>query len=85
MIRITAEIIPVGKEEEKKFLGVCEIWNVKTGTSDSGNYRFRISKEDPNVNLTIGEIKGFQRLTKSTWHLAYEVLKEAFVKKVKKR
>mgnify|MGYP001431442561 CR=1 FL=1 len=85
MIRITAELVPNGDETNKQFLGVCEIWNTKSGTTDSGNYMFRISKIDPNVNMTIGEVKGFQRLTKSHWHLLFEALRIAFFTKREKR
>ncbi len=85
MIRVTIEMVPKGQEDKKKLVGICEIWNDGSGTLDYGNYRYRITKEDQNVNLTIGEVKQFQRLTKSSWHLLYECLKDFFEKKTKRR
>jgi hypothetical protein len=85
MIRVIMEMVPHGEEDKKFFIGVCEIWNEGTGTLDHGNYRFRISKENPNVNITIGEVKQFPRLTKSGWHLLFECLREFLDKKKTKR
>ena len=81
MIRVTVDLVPHGEEDGKKVIGILEIWNNATGTSEKGNYCFRISEEsEPNIWLC-GKISGFPRLQSQSWHLIYLCLKNILEEK----
>ena len=47
MIRCKIELLPYGKEEDSKLIGLILIVNDGTGTFTKGNYKSIIKTEDP--------------------------------------
>jgi hypothetical protein len=82
MIRITIELLPLGREEHKRHLGTAEIWNDASGDGNTGNYKFRLSKWGGKNELwKSGEIKGFPRQSRGAWDLLYLCLKSVLEKR----
>lgn len=78
MIRITIELLPLGREEQKRHLGTMEIWNDATGDQKTGNYGYKISKfGNPSSVWKSGKVKGFDRLSRGPWDLLCLVLLSA--------
>ena len=78
MIRVTIELLPLGREDIKRHLGTAEIWNDASGDSQTGNYRFKLSKwGNTKAIWKSGEVKGFPRQARGAWDLLYLVLREA--------
>ena len=47
MLRVTIDLIPFGREELKKELGVVEIINDGTGNAELGNYDVYVNQDKP--------------------------------------
>lgn len=76
MIRVTVELVPYGIGKPKH-LGTAIIYNDGSGTKQSGNYKFKLSRRgQPETFIKSGEVKNFPRLRKNAWHLLHLVLKE---------
>lgn len=79
MIKITAELLPYGRSENKRHLGTLLIANTGTGTKRSGNYRYMLYKAGSTVRRwKEGEISGFPRLRLLVWDLLYRILRDIF-------
>lgn len=78
MIKITAELWPLGSEKHKVHLGTAEIANLGTGTKARGNYRYRLSRKGaPDSTWKEGEVYGFPRKRLNMWYLLLWVLGNA--------
>lgn len=77
MLRVTVEIIPFGREEAKRVIGVAEIVNDNTGGREIGNYH-AVVKNAMGENLHLVYVEGFPRLESNSWDLIYRVLKKAY-------
>lgn len=78
MLRITVELVPFGKEAEKRLLGTATIVNDGTGSILSGNYYADFSKSRrPTVHWKRVEVKDFPRERYNHWRLLYLALKAA--------
>lgn len=74
MLRITIELIPFGKEENKETIGVAEIFNNATGTELIGNYCMRIFRGNSRAIWKTTPIKNFPRTRLTMWDLLYRGL-----------
>lgn len=72
MIKITVELLPHGKEENKRMLGVMLIANDGSGTATVGNY---VGSMESEYGQRAGTVKGFNRKTQSVWSLVGAFLK----------
>lgn len=77
MIRVTIELVPHGIGNPKH-VGTMKIWNDLTGDRSKGNYKFTLTKNNPNIVWRGGEVKGFRRLSKSVGELMFLCLSEIF-------
>lgn len=79
MLRITVELLPLGDESRARVLSVAEIANDGTGTLDTGNYVFTLSKgEQANRNVwRQGAVRGFPRRQLGVWDLLYRALQNS--------
>jgi hypothetical protein len=79
MLRITVDFLPHGDKDKAQTIGVMEIMNDGTGTIDSGNYTFWISKlNTTHIGWLRGRIRNFKRLEEHVWTLLYLCLKQRF-------
>lgn len=72
MIRVTVELLPHGKEEGKRTLGVMLIANDATGNATYGNYVASMMAE---YGQRAGVVRGFNRKSQSVWSLVGSFLK----------
>lgn len=78
MVRVTVEILPGGREDKKRLLGIAEIANDGTSTTpDLGNYTVKLSKWAPMEKETwkAGRVAGFRRRALGSWDLLYQALR----------
>lgn len=75
MIRITIELLPLGREEGKRVLGKMEIANDGTGNAVIGNYRGELHAEYTRVSPRRGRVMNFNRRGQSVWSLVGAFLK----------
>ena len=68
MLRVTLEMVPFGQEESKYTIGVVEIGNTGTGTSEFGNY---VVAHDGEV---VGKIRRYPR-EQGAWKLVNRCLR----------
>ncbi len=73
MLRLILEIVPHGKEEDKKKIGEMVIINDSTGDNIIGNYIYEI-KDNNGTILHKGYYKGFLRI-KGAWSLIQNIFK----------
>lgn len=86
MLRIIIELWPQGSYENKRTIGVMDIYNDGSGTERRGNYGYRVFKRRATVDgfsarLPIsreGRIKNYPRKSYSVWILVKRVLQDAF-------
>lgn len=72
MLKLTLEVIPFGKDELKKTLGIVEIINDGTGDHELGNYTIYVDPDNGGDKFTI---KKFIR-SRGAWELVGEALSE---------
>lgn len=76
MIRVTVELLPLGREKDKELLGVAYITNDGSGSRTKGNYRFTLSKKgNPNSIWKRGAVLGFPRKRLLGWDLVFRALR----------
>jgi len=81
MIKITAELWPLGSEKHKQYLGTATIANLGTGTNARGNYRYTLSRRGASGGTwKEGEVTGFPRKRLKMWDLLLWVLLDALGK-----
>lgn len=90
MIRVIVEIWPFGDESKKETIAIANIANDGTGTNNTGNYTFSMSKcgrgkEDADskfLNRTWkqGKLLNFKRARYNAWYLVASCLNEALKK-----
>ena len=76
VVKVTVELLPFGRESDKKLLGTIIIGNDSTGTMKIGNYNYLVT--DGSEQIAQGKILGFDRrhtsvmelirLTLEDWH-----------------
>lgn len=71
MIRVTVELVPFGREDEKKTIGTMVIINDATGSKEMGNYKFYVLNEKKK-DIYSGVYKGFPRALR-IWRLIQEI------------
>lgn len=71
VIRITVELLPHGREDNKRVLGIGEIANDGTGTAALGNYVATFSKWAPQTGeiWRAAHLVGFDRKDRGPWDL----------------
>ena len=74
MILISLEMLPLGFINNKKNLGSIQIWNDGTGTLSSGNYCYKLTKN--NKVKHEGRITKFPRKRKDVFNLLWRVLED---------
>lgn len=91
MIRVTIELWPYGREENKKTLGVIHIANDATGTPHRGNYQAKFRRSSKSLGSLVIEkwspairVCGFPRRSLTVYDLLLRVLAVARGKKNKK-
>lgn len=79
MIRVTVELLPYGRESDKRTLAVGEIANTGIGTSKSGYYRCRFGRVGTHspLNGRSSEVVCFPRKRLNVWHLLARALRNA--------
>ena len=78
MVRVTIELLPGGDASKARHMGTLEIANDGTGTADTGNYKYTISKWGKARQIwRMGSLRGFLREKLGPWDLLYRVLREA--------
>lgn len=77
MLRITIDLVPLGKEEFKREIGKITIVNDGTGDYRIGNYRYTVGDDTGTIK---GKLKGHNRL-KSVFHLLRDVLNKSVLEK----
>jgi hypothetical protein len=75
MIRITVQLLPHGDESRARTLGVMEIVNDGSGTTDVGNYRGTLHAEYTPQQGRTGRVMNFSRQRQSVWSLVGAFLK----------
>lgn len=77
MIRVTIELLPHGKQEGKRVLGVLDIANDGSGTDEIGNYDGELHAEytQPGEPRK-GRVLSFNRKRQSAWTLVGMFLKK---------
>ena len=75
VIRVTVELCPGGKEQNKRLLGTAEITNDESGTKGRGNYICRLFKWGIRRRLwRESRITNFPRETFGPWDLLFIAL-----------
>ena len=78
MIKITAELLPLGSEKHKVHLGTVKIANLGTGTKTQGNYRYSISRKGKPDSVGMeGTLERFPRKRLGVWDLLLRVIMDA--------
>lgn len=72
MLVITVELHPRGNVAHRRVIGTLVITNDLTGTQESGNYRYVLTKD--NVTKATGIIENFPRQDKDAWELIRTIL-----------
>lgn len=75
MVRVTVELIPFGREEGKRTLGVLEIANTGEGDEHVGHYRYTL-RGRLDKKMSAGRIEGWPRLRRHVWDLVTRVLRD---------
>lgn len=75
MLRVTVQLIPHGDESRARTLGVMEIANDGTGTTESGSYDGVLHAEYTGASGRAGRVTGFNRKAQSVWSLVGAFLK----------
>ena len=90
MIRCTIELLPFGSEERKRTIGLVEIANDGTGTSEIGNYVVSLKKTPPfsgclrsnwrrgrfdDAEIIQDVVEGHHRSKRGVYDLLYRALK----------
>lgn len=73
MIRVTVELVPWGKEAEKKTIGTMVIVNDGTGSREMGNYKYYILNENGD-SIYDGHYTKFPRALR-IWRLIQEIFR----------
>lgn len=79
MIKVTIEIYPYGKEEEKRQIGGLCIWNDGSGDHNIGNYEFMLGTDPTDLSMKISKVKGHRRV-QGHLKLIYLCLKKIYGK-----
>ena len=78
MIRITAELIPLGYEDKSRTMGKILLWNDATsGKETVGNYKYKIFDKN-NRKYADGRVVGFSRKKDGVMKLILLILKDHF-------
>lgn len=81
MIRVTIELVPFGDETKKEPVGVLEISNALTGSSELGDYIYALEgkrwREVPPIHKG-GRIKEWPRSKKNIWALVHAILSKHY-------
>lgn len=75
MIRVTIELLPHGDPTNPRKLGVLEIANEGTGTTELGNYAGTLHAEYTGPDGRKGRVTSFNRKNQSVWSLVGAFLK----------
>jgi hypothetical protein len=77
MIRVNVELVPFGVEDKKHTIGTLSIINDKSGTKESGNYKYTITHKDikGNEKSATGTLKGWSR-AKNVWQLIQVIVEK---------
>jgi len=73
MLRVTVELIPVGRESGKRTLAVAEIANI--GGASMAHYHVELGDESP--GLKEADIREYPRWSASVWDLALRCISKA--------
>lgn len=74
MLEVKVNLVPFGKRDLEREIGVIKIWNKGTGTERIGNYGYEIVSERGQV--VQGDLDGFDR-SEGALVLIKEILSEA--------
>ena len=74
MLRITVELVPNGREAEKRTLAIADIGNVSRGAM--ANYRVRVSEEHV-TDGKLASVKEYPRWSASIWDLVLRCVAKA--------
>lgn len=77
MIRITVELLPLGREADKKTLATARIWNTGSGSPFLASYGFDLRGRN-GYEMRKGFVGEFRRRDFSIWWLIAGVLRAAF-------
>lgn len=73
MVKITAEMLPLGFDDGKYIISKIEIANDGTGSRTVGNYTYKLFDKLGRVIKT-GSVKGFHRRRDNVWKLLKLIL-----------
>ena len=79
MIRVTIELLPLGKEDKSQVLGQAIIHNTGMGSWTKGKYKYKLLNK-ANRRYKDGNVENFPRTRLNAWHLLKRVLDDAFGK-----
>jgi len=77
MIRVTVELLPLGREEGKRTLATARIWNDGSGSPFLGSYGFKLHGKSGSL-MRAGMIGEYRRRDFSVWWLIAGILRAAF-------
>lgn len=72
MLRVTIELLPHGREDNKKVIGIMEVMNDGSGTEEIGNYN--IILREGKKEFKRGGVNEFHRKELGPWDLVYQAL-----------
>ena len=78
MLRVTIELVPLGREEGKRTIGVVEIANDGSGDRTTGNYDVRLFKHLVGKGGQVwkrGRVEGFPRQALGPYDLVFRALR----------
>lgn len=79
MLYVRVELWPHGNRDAAKVIGESYIANDGTGTSERGNYNFRIlGKGGRTLKTKVDRVIDFPRQSYHVWHLLKRILNAAF-------